>query len=100
MFRNFLVTALRNLLRNRLNTLIIVFSLGTGIACGILSFLFIRSELAFDRFHRRLSDIHEDKMVLSLPVGRAVSVPKAPAALARAARPGGGVQLSTTSTLL
>ncbi|MDH4272723.1 MAG: ABC transporter permease [Candidatus Aminicenantes bacterium] len=84
MFRNYLVTAFRGLQRNRLNTLIIVFSLGTGIACGILSFLFIRSELAFDRFHRNLPNIYEVKMVLSLPVGRAVSVPRAAAALSLA----------------
>jgi putative ABC transport system permease protein len=84
MFRNYLVTAFRNLLRNRLNTLIIVFSLGTGIACGILSFLFIRSEFAFDRFHRNLPNIYEVKTVLSLPVGRAVTVPRAAAALALA----------------
>ncbi len=84
MLRNYLLTAFRSLLRNRLNTLIIVFSLGTGIACAVLSFLFIRSELAFDRFHRNLSNIYEVKMVLSLPVGRAVSVPRAAAALALA----------------
>jgi len=84
MFRNHLVAAFRSLLRNRLNTLLIIISLGTGIACGVLSFLFIRSELAFDRFHQNLPDIYEVKMVLSLPVGRAVSVPRAAAALALA----------------
>jgi putative ABC transport system permease protein len=78
-FKNYLVTAFRLLRRDKLNTLIIVFSLGTGIACGILSFFFIRSELAFDGFHKNLRNIYEVKMVLSLPVGRAVTVPKAEA---------------------
>jgi putative ABC transport system permease protein len=80
MFRNYLLTSFRHFLRNRLNTLIIVFSLGAGIACGILSFLFIRSELAFDKFHQNVSEIYEVKMVLALPIGRAVSVPRAEAA--------------------
>ncbi len=84
MLRNYLVTSLRHLLKNRLNTLIIVFSLGTGVACGVLSFLFIRSEVTFDRFHKNLPDIYEVKMVLALPIGRAVSVPRAAAAHALA----------------
>ena len=81
MYKNFLIVALRNLRRNKLNTLINIFGLGTGIACTILSFLFIRNELSFDRFHRNLDSIYEVKMVLVLPVGRAVSVPKARTAL-------------------
>lgn len=47
--KNDLVTSFRHLSRNSLNTLIIVFRLGTGIACGALSYAFIRSELGFDR---------------------------------------------------
>lgn len=81
MYKNFLIVALRNLRRNKLNTLINIFGLGTGIACSILSFLFIRNELSFDRFHRNLDSIYEVKIVLALPIGRAVSVPKAHTAL-------------------
>ncbi|NIM89834.1 MAG: FtsX-like permease family protein [Candidatus Aminicenantes bacterium] len=81
MYKNFLIVALRNLRRNKLNTLINIFGLGTGVACSILSFLFIRNELSFDRFHKNLDDIFEVKIVLVLPVGRAVSVPKAHTAL-------------------
>ncbi len=81
MYKNFLIVALRNLRRNKLNTLINILGLGTGIACTILSFLFIRNELSFDRFHKNLDSIYEVKMVLVLPIGRAVSVPKAHTAL-------------------
>lgn len=77
MYKNFLIMALRNLRKNKLNTLINIFGLGTGIACSILSFLFISNELSFDRFHKNLDNIFEVKMVLVLPVGRAVSVPTA-----------------------
>ncbi len=39
MVKNILTITLPNLLRNRLNTLIIIFGLSTGIVCCILSFL-------------------------------------------------------------
>lgn len=68
--------AFRNLSKNKLNTLIIILGLGTGIACSILSFLFIHHELSFDRFHQNLDNIFETKMVLVLPMGRAVADPK------------------------
>jgi putative ABC transport system permease protein len=81
MYRNFLIVALRNLRRNKLNTLINIFGLGTAIACILLSFLFVRDELSFDRFHTNLDNIFEVKIVVALPVGRAVSFPKASTAL-------------------
>ncbi len=81
MYKNFLIVALRNLRKNKLNALINIFGLGTGIACSILSFLFIRNELSFDGFHKNLDNIFEVKMVLVLPFGRAVSVPNAHTAL-------------------
>ncbi len=76
MYKNFFVVAFRNLLKNKLNTLIIVLGLATGIACGILSFLFIHDELSFDRFHKNIDNIFEMKMVLVLPMGRAIADPK------------------------
>jgi len=76
MYKNFLVVAFRNLLKNKINTLIITLGLGTGIACGILSFLFIHHELSFDRFHENIDNIYETKMVLVLPMGRAIADPK------------------------
>ncbi len=77
MYKNFLIVALRNLRSNKLNTLINIFGLGTAIACILLSFLFVRDELSFDRFHTNIDNIFEVKMVLALPVGRAVTLPKA-----------------------
>ena len=81
MYKNFIVVACRNLLKNKLNTLIIVLGLGTGIACSILSFLFIHHELTFDRFHKNIDTIYEMKMVLVLPMGRAIADPKSHLAL-------------------
>jgi putative ABC transport system permease protein len=80
-YKNFLTVALRNLRRNKLNTLINIFGLGTGIACSILSFLFIRDELSFDRFHTNIDNIFEVKILVAHPGGRALAFPKARTAL-------------------
>jgi putative ABC transport system permease protein len=57
MFRNVLAATLRNLARNRLYAAISVLSLAIGMAAAILTFLFVRDELTFDRSlpgHERL----------------------------------------------
>ena len=77
MFKNILKVTFRNMLKNKINSLIIIFGLSTGIVCTILSFLFISDEFSFDRFHKNLKNIYEVKMVLSLPFGRAIADPKA-----------------------
>lgn len=76
MVRNIIVVAFRNLSKNKLNALIIILGLGAGIACGILSFLFVHHELSFDRFHKNIDNIYEMKMVLVLPMGRAIADPR------------------------
>lgn len=76
MVKNFLVVTFRNLIKNKLNALIIILGLGAGIACGILSFLFVHHERSFDRFHNNIDNIYEMKMVLVLPMGRAIADPK------------------------
>src|SRR5262245_28971145 len=48
MFRNYLVAALRNLARNKLNTAIIVAGLSGGFAAAIFIALFVRDELSYD----------------------------------------------------
>ena len=53
MFRNYLITALRNLLRNPLYAFINVFGLSIGITCSLVILLFIKHEFSYDRFHVR-----------------------------------------------
>jgi putative ABC transport system permease protein len=50
MFRNVLAAALRNLARNRLYAAISIGGLAVGLAAAILTGLYLRDELAFDRF--------------------------------------------------
>src|SRR5690348_1969378 len=50
MFRNYLVTALRNLARHKLHSFINIVGLAVGLACAILILLFVRDELSYDKW--------------------------------------------------
>lgn len=57
MFRNFVATALRNLVRNRLYAALNIGGLAVGFAAALLIALFVRDEYSYDRFfpdHERL----------------------------------------------
>lgn len=53
MFKNYLKTALRSLLKNRFYTAINIFSLTVGLTCCLLITLYIAHETSYDRFHTR-----------------------------------------------
>lgn len=59
MFRNYLKTAWRNVLKNRITTLINVSGLSVGIASAILIVIFIRNELSYDKFHKDASRLYQ-----------------------------------------
>ena len=50
MFRNYLVTALRNISRHKLYSFINIAGLALGLACVIFIILFIRDETSFDKW--------------------------------------------------
>jgi putative ABC transport system permease protein len=50
MFRNYLVTALRNIVRHKLYSFINIAGLAVGLACVIFVLLFIRDELSYDKW--------------------------------------------------
>ncbi len=50
MFRNYLVTALRNMARHKLYSFINISGLAIGLACVIFVLLFVRDELSYDRW--------------------------------------------------
>lgn len=58
MFRNYLKIAWRNSARSKSFTAINLVGLSTGMACCLLLLLYIRSERAFDRHHRRAEDVY------------------------------------------
>jgi putative ABC transport system permease protein len=50
LFRNYLVTALRNIVRHKLHSFINIAGLAMGFTCAILIILFVRDELSFDKW--------------------------------------------------
>jgi putative ABC transport system permease protein len=58
MFRNYLTTALRNLRRDRVHSLVNILGLTLGMTCTILILLWVGDELGYDRFHRNFDRIY------------------------------------------
>ena len=58
MFKNFLKTALRNLLRNKFYSTINIVGLAIGITACILIMLYVQSELSYDKFHENADRIY------------------------------------------
>lgn len=59
MLRNFIVTAWRNLLRNKFYTLLNVAGLAIGLTVGIMILLWVQDELSFDGFHSKAEHIYK-----------------------------------------
>lgn len=58
MFKNYLTTAYRNLVRNKVNTFINIAGLAVSIACCIVIYVFIKHEKTFDSFHKNSDRIY------------------------------------------
>ena len=58
MFANYLKLTFRNLIRNKLYSMINIFGLSIGILCATLIWLFIYDELSYDRHHEKLENIY------------------------------------------
>jgi ABC-type antimicrobial peptide transport system permease subunit len=57
MFKNYLITTLRKLSRNKAYTAINVLGLALGLTCSLMLFLLIKYELSFDSFHAKADRI-------------------------------------------
>jgi len=66
MFRNFLIIAWRNLMRNKVYSFINIAGLSLGLGCAMLIILYTKDESSFDQFHEkrdkifRIVNIHYD----------------------------------------
>ncbi|MDH3246468.1 MAG: ABC transporter permease, partial [Saprospiraceae bacterium] len=58
MYKNYLITAWRNLIRNRGYTMINIIGLAIGLTCFLLILLYVKSELGFDTFHEKGDQIY------------------------------------------
>src|SRR6516164_4045684 len=58
MFKNYLLVAWRNFVKQRVLSLINVFGLSIGIACFSLFLLYALNEFSFDSFHYNSKDLY------------------------------------------
>lgn len=69
MFKNYMITVLRGIQRNKLFTVINLAGLSVAMACFILVGLYVNYELSYDKFHDRVEDIHMVQMTYSKEIG-------------------------------
>src|SRR5579859_2761372 len=67
MFRNYLVTALRNVARHKLHSFINIAGLAVGLACAIFILLFLRDELSWDRWIPGSENLYRVESTFTLP---------------------------------
>ena len=67
MFRNYLVVALRNLIRQRLYSAITIAGLAVGLACVMFIALFVRDELSYDKWLPGTQDLYQLELTYNLP---------------------------------
>jgi putative ABC transport system permease protein len=58
MFNNYIKIAFRNLLRQKIYSLINITGLAIGMACCILILLYVQNEMSYDRYHRKADRIY------------------------------------------
>ncbi|HYX09533.1 MAG TPA: ABC transporter permease [Bacteroidales bacterium] len=58
MWKNYLVTAIRNMFRQKLFTFINILGLSIGIACSVMIFLWVQDELSYNKFHKSADNIY------------------------------------------
>jgi len=83
MFRNYFITAIRNLLRNKTFSLINLTGLAIGMACFMLIFLWVNDELSYDRFFLNASRIYRVNFEYD-KAGKSLQHWRTPPALAKA----------------
>ncbi|MEQ8576901.1 MAG: ABC transporter permease, partial [Fulvivirga sp.] len=61
--------AIRNLLKQKLFSVINILSLAVGLTCSLLLFLFVHDELSFDKFNSKGDSIYRVVQHTNLPDG-------------------------------
>ncbi len=83
MFKNYLISAYRNIIRNRLYSILNIFGPAIGIACAILILLYVKDELTFDRQSKNYERIYRLESDFNISgkttVAGLVPIPMAPA---------------------
>ncbi|MBN1271478.1 MAG: ABC transporter permease [Candidatus Aminicenantes bacterium] len=69
MFKNYLKSAYRNFVRNRLFSIINTLGLALGLACCILIYIYVSDEFSFDKFHENNKDLYQVLRIFYSPSG-------------------------------
>src|ERR1700733_4151885 len=72
MIKNYLVVAIRNLMRNKVVSIINISGLSIGLACCMLIVLYTKDELSYDRFHKDNDRIYRITMDMTDEKGNEV----------------------------
>ena len=67
MFRNYLVTALRNFARHKLYSFINIAGLTVGLTCAIFIILFVRDQLSYDRWIPETENLYRVENTFTVP---------------------------------
>ncbi len=80
MIRNYFISTIRNLVRNKVFALINIFGFAIGIACVILFFLWVSDEVSYDRFHENRDRTYNLLSIFARDDGNSMSVTPFPLA--------------------
>src|ERR1700679_1048254 len=67
MFRNYLITALRNFTRHKLYSFINIAGITVGLTCAIFIILFVRDELSYDRWIPDAKSLYRVELTWGVP---------------------------------
>jgi len=84
MFRNYFTTAIRNLARNRLYSLINIGGLALGLAACVLILLFVRDELSYDDWIPDAERVFKMELTIPIPGRDTLKMGQVPPAIAPA----------------
>jgi putative ABC transport system permease protein len=86
LLKNYLKTALRNLLRYKTYSIINIVGLAMGLTCAILILLWVQDELSFDRFQKNADTIYRVLVQYPDESGNLHTMPLLPSPLVKAAK--------------
>ncbi len=69
MYRNYILTTLRHLFRNKVYSFINIAGLSLGLAAAMLILLFVKDELSYDQFHTKKAQMYHIVRRMSNPDG-------------------------------
>jgi len=84
MLKNNIIIAYRNLLKNKIFSLVNILGLALGLACTILIYLWVKDEISYDRFHENREHLYKIMVEQSPSGGKSTIWEWTPALLAPA----------------